>query len=80
MRLFTTTMTALTVLAAMAATAQAEVNYGPIKQGNKCFHASPMSGDHRANGFGYWGDCPQTASASVATTPRVTRRHSTVSR
>jgi hypothetical protein len=71
----------LTMFAAMVAAAHADaLQGGPIKQGNQCFHASPMSGDHRANGFGYWGACAQTASASVATTPRVTRRNRAATR
>jgi hypothetical protein len=81
MRYFTMTVTALTMLAATAAIAQADaLQGGPVKQGNKCFIASPQSGGDRANGFGYWGDCPATASASVAATPRVSRRHRAATR
>jgi hypothetical protein len=77
MRGFAMTVTALSMFAAMVVTAQADaLQGGPVKQGNQCFNASPSSGGDRANGFGYWGACPATASATVATTPRVTRRKS----
>jgi hypothetical protein len=76
MRQFAMTVTALSMFAAMMATAHADaLQGGPIKQGNQCFISSPMSGGDRANGFGFWGACPATASATVATTPRVTRRN-----
>jgi hypothetical protein len=76
MRQFAMTLTALSMFVAMAATAHADANQGgPIRQGNQCFTPSPQSGGDRANGFGYWSACPQNASASVATTPRVTRRN-----
>jgi hypothetical protein len=76
MRGFAVTVTALSMFAAMAVTAQADaLQGGPVKKGNQCFNASPMSGGDRANGFGYWGACPETASANVATTPRVTSRN-----
>jgi hypothetical protein len=76
MRRLAMTVTALSMFAAMGATAQADaLQGGPNKKGNQCFISSPMSGGDRANGFGYWGACPDTASASVATTPRVTRRN-----
>ena len=78
MRGFVMTVAAASMFAAMGATAQADaLQGGPVKQGNQCFNASPLSGDHRSNGFGYWGACPQSASASVATTPRVNRRNRT---
>jgi hypothetical protein len=76
MRGFAITVAALSILAAGAVTAQADVNYGPVKQGSQCWNASPSSGDHRANGFGYWGACPAPASGSVATTPRVSHKKS----
>jgi hypothetical protein len=75
MRQFAMIVTAITVFGAMAATAQAEAIHGaPIRQGNKCFELQKFTspGDSR---WGYWTDCPATASAAVATTPRVTRRH-----
>jgi hypothetical protein len=77
MRQFATIVTAVTVFGAMAATAQADsINGGPLKQGNQCWTSSPMSTDKDSR-WGYWGACPQSASASVATTPtpRVTRRN-----
>jgi hypothetical protein len=74
MRGFAMTIAAVSMLAAGAVSAQADVNYGPAKQGNQCWNASPSSGSHTANGFGYWGACPAPASASVAPAPRVTRK------
>jgi hypothetical protein len=78
MRGFAITVAAVSMLAAGAISAQADaLQGGPIQQGNKCFKASPQSGGDRANGFGYWEDCPKPASASAtpSTTPRVTRRN-----
>jgi hypothetical protein len=75
MRGLAITVTALSMFVAMGLSAQADaLQGGPVKQGNQCFNASPSSGGDRANGFGYWGACPATASATVATTPRVTRK------
>ena len=75
MRQFIMTVTALTAFGAMVATAQADaINGGPIKNGNQCFKLSPgRSVDAR---FGYWSACPETASASTATTPRRPARRS----
>jgi hypothetical protein len=75
MRGFAITVTALSMLAAGAVSAQADANQGgPVRQGNQCWNASPGTGAVNANGFGYWAACPGTAS--VATTPRVTRKKS----
>jgi hypothetical protein len=75
MRGFAIAVAAVSMLAAGAVTAQADANQGgPIRQGNQCWNASPSSGQVNANGFGYWGACPATASAPVASTPRVTRK------
>jgi hypothetical protein len=77
MRGFAITVAAVSMLAAGAISAQADaLQGGPIQQGNKCWKASPSTGGTNANGFGYWADCPAAASASVATTPRVTRKKS----
>jgi hypothetical protein len=79
MRQFTMTVTALTVFAAMVATAQAEsINGAPLKNGNQCFTYS--KGNDKDARFGSWGACPQAASASVAATPRVSRRSRSASR
>jgi hypothetical protein len=79
MRGFAVTVAAVSMLAAGAISAQADaLQGGPIQKGNQCFVDSPMTGGPKSNGFGYWADCPKTASASVAatpSTPRVTRRH-----
>jgi hypothetical protein len=76
MRTLAITVAAVSMLAAGAVTALADANQGgPIKQGNQCWNPSPMSGQHTANGFGYWGACPTPASTAV--TPRVTPKKST---
>jgi hypothetical protein len=78
MRQFMITVTALTAFGAMTATAQADVIHGgPIRNGNQCFNYHGLSKDGR---FGYWGACPQAASASTAATPRSTRRSPAASR
>ncbi len=82
MRQFTMIATALTMFAAMMATAQAEnIMGGPARNGNQCFkYATGV--DQKDGRFGSWGACPQTASASVAATPtpRTTRRSRAASR
>jgi hypothetical protein len=76
MRGLAITVAALSMLAAGAVAAQADANQGgPIKKGNQCWHASPMSGGINANGFGFWEACPATASTPVAT-PRAARKKS----
>jgi hypothetical protein len=55
-----------------AAPASAERNPGPLAQNGKCWTDSFNQGKDK---FGYWGACPQTASA-VVVTPRHRRHHS----
>lgn len=56
-------MTALVAVLA-AAPASAERNWGPVKQGAQCWNNSRGGNSE----FGFWGSCPQTASATTATT------------
>ena len=66
MRQFMISAAALTMFAAMAATAQAEINGGGPKQvGNQCFKYSV--GNDRDGRFGSWGACAQPASAAATT-------------
>ncbi len=75
MRQFTISALALAALGAMVAAAQADnLNGAPPQNGNQCFNFSPTSGS-RDSRWGYWGACPQTASATVAPAPRQIRRH-----
>ena len=65
---FVAAATAMIVFGAMPplVPAQADDIHGaPIKSGDQCFHNSP--GLDRDARFGYWGACPQTASAPVTT-------------
>ena len=74
MRQFTISAAAATMLAALLASAptQADILRGaPNKNGSQCFKFS--QGQERDSRFGFWTDCPQTASVAVA--PRQTRRH-----
>jgi hypothetical protein len=75
MRQFVLTVTALTALGALAATAQAENLQGaPMRNGNQCFKYSP--GNDKDGRFGSWSACPQTASTGAAPTaaaPTATR-------
>jgi hypothetical protein len=87
MRKFTISLAATTAFAALLASApaMAEYHFGPTKDGDKCWHGSgvvaiPGRVGGPSNGFGYWGACPQTASATVAPTPRHARRHHAASR
>jgi hypothetical protein len=80
MRQFTISAAALTVFAALLATAPAQAEMsggGPTQNGNQCFKYS--SGNDKDGRFGLWTACPQTASTAVAT-PRQTRRHRSASR
>jgi hypothetical protein len=80
MRGFAMTVAAVSMFAVMGATAQADALHGaPIKQGNKCWTMQKFTSDGDSR-WGYWADCPATASATVATTPRVTRRNRASSR
>jgi uncharacterized membrane protein len=81
MRQFTISAAAATVFAALLASAPAQAeNLGgaSAKNGNQCFSYSV--GQQRDGRFGYWGSCPQTASATVAPAPRQVRRHRAASR
>jgi hypothetical protein len=87
MRKFTISAAAITAFGALLASApaMAEYHFGPMKNGDKCWHGSgavviPGRAGGFPNGFGYWGACPQTASATVAPAPRQVRRHHTASR
>jgi hypothetical protein len=77
------TVAALSMFAAMAATAQAEAIHGaPFVQGNKCWKFSPGGGivDSR---FGSWVDCPQKAGGlvpAVPSTPQATTRRNRATR
>jgi hypothetical protein len=51
--------------------AQAEHSAGMVHKDGKCFVHSQSQ--EREGGFGYWGECPQTASA-VATANHRARR------
>jgi hypothetical protein len=42
---------------------RAEFNYGPLQNGNQCFHPSPNSTNSKD--FGYWKTCAQSASVSA---------------
>ena len=86
-------MQKLTILAATiafgallaSAPARADMSGGAPNQNNsgQCFKYSV--GQDKDGRFGYWGGCPQTASATTtssatAATPRTHRRHRTASR
>ena len=43
-----------------SAPALADMNYGPVKNGNQCW----KDADKRKAEFGFWAACPQAASAS----------------
>jgi hypothetical protein len=76
MRQFTISAAVATVFAALLASAPAQAENllgAPMKNGSQCFSYSV--GQSRDGRFGYWGACPQTASAAVAPAPRHFRRH-----
>jgi hypothetical protein len=86
MRRFTISAAAIAAFAALLASApaMAEYHFGPVQNGEKCWHGSgavviPGRVGGPSNGFGYWGACPQTASATVAPAQRHARRHQTAS-
>jgi hypothetical protein len=70
MRKFVLTAAAMTAFAALSAPASAEMNYGPLKDGNKCFTTQIGGGK---DGIGYWGACPQAASVTPAAKPKARR-------
>jgi len=55
-----------------AAPASADRNWGPIVKDGQCWNHQVGYQGNSAGTFGYWGPCPQTASAVVV---RHTRRH-----
>jgi hypothetical protein len=73
MRQFTISAAAMTVFAALLASAPAGAveNLGPNKIGNQCFKAS--AGHTRDLGFGTWTACPQTASTTAAPRSQIRR-------
>ena len=64
MRKFVISAAAVTAFAALLASApaMADYNYGPMQNGSQCWNGSL---GHKYGGFGFWGACPQTASAPV---------------
>jgi hypothetical protein len=77
MRQFTISAAAVTVFAALLASAPARAdNLGgaSAQNGNQCFSYSVGQG--RDGRFGYWGACPQTASVAVAPRHHARRHHS----
>jgi len=72
MRQFTLSVVALTAFGFMLTAAQADNLMGaPPQKGNQCYKFSTTSGS-RDSRWGYWADCPQTAS--VAVPPRQARK------
>ena len=71
MRQFTV-FTAAVVLAAMLSSslAKADYHFGPVQNAGQCWKTSASARD-----FGFWGACPQPASASVTRTVRHHQRH-----
>lgn len=74
MRKFMISAATLTAFAALLASApaMADYNYGPVQNGGQCFSGSQ---GHKWGGFGFWGACPQTASAPVRPAVRHARHH-----
>jgi hypothetical protein len=82
MHQFTLSAMAATAFAALLVSVPAQadsLNGAAAKNGSQCFNFSPTSGS-RDSRWGYWGACPQTASAAVAPAPRQIRRHRSASR
>lgn len=62
----------------VATTAKADMNYGPMRNGDQCFTKSKGT---NARMFGYWGPCPQPAAAELQSNQTVRaegQRHATV--
>jgi hypothetical protein len=71
--------TAFAAAAALATTlssvaAKAEFYYGPVQQGNQCWNRQ-MSNGQVNTGWGYWAECPKTASTSATPRRARTTRH-----
>ena len=82
MRQLTLSAVVATAFAALLVSAPAQadsLNGSAAKNGNQCFTFSPTAGA-RDSRWGYWGACPQTASAAVAPAPRQIRKHRSASR
>jgi D-alanyl-D-alanine dipeptidase len=73
MRKFMISAAAMTVFALATAPANADFNFGPVKNGNLCWKLTPNSKE-----FGYWAACPQPAGVS-APTHRTGHHHSKAS-
>jgi hypothetical protein len=77
MRKFTISAAAITTFAALVGTVPALADHnggGPTRNAsNQCFNYS--TGSSKDGTFGYWGACPQTASAAAAASfkPRARR-------
>jgi hypothetical protein len=86
MRKFIISAAATTAFAAsLSVPAMAEYNYGPMKNGDQCWHGQsygamvvPGRAGGNSNGWGYWGACAEPASATAAPAPKH-RRHPTTS-
>lgn len=65
--LCTKAIAAVIFLGAGSLAAMAEVNYGPVRNGDQCFTKSAPGSEPY---FGYWGPCSGTAnSPNTATSP-----------
>jgi hypothetical protein len=54
----------MTALAITAGAAYADSNFGPVKNGNQCWHSN-----HRWNSMGYWAPCKPEGAATRAAAP-----------
>ena len=57
---------------AVVTTAKADMNYGPVKNGDQCF---TKSGNGSESMWGWWGPCPQPAAAAVERHPTAQHEH-----
>jgi hypothetical protein len=48
-----------------SAPASAERNWGPIQQNGQCWNTQVNHGGNSQGTWGFWGPCPQKASAPV---------------
>jgi hypothetical protein len=65
MKLTIVTAAAVLTAAALSTAANAEINWGPVKNGNQCWTYSFGSAH---NEYGFWGPCPAPAAVSAAAT------------
>ena len=72
MRQVTIIATTLAALA-FAGDAYADMNYGPVKNGERCWHES----GGRSNGFGYWTKCSESRNAQATRTSTRNSRNAT---